>query len=244
MNGARRTTSSTPTDPPMIRGETRAVVGSVEDFTITEGEWHSIVTSTSKLAKQRFERVYQFRVSPKTTEYSVSERRAEEEPLDVPVEFVQEQGLFELGLRVPRYFIRLDNSTALDDPLSGVIFSPWLRTAISELDELANLPPNWDEYGVAAPNSQAIENTRRIIEGLHEKNLRPSGIAPCPEEGVTLSFLRRERSAAIECYNTGEIVAVTSARDADPTVWSLNNDRRQLRTTVETIQVFLDGSGK
>ncbi len=239
MNGARRISTSTQPDRLRILGETpRLVDQSVEGFTIAAGEGHG---TEALLDLGRLEEWHRVSWPPGTTEYVDFAVYAP------PLEFRQLRELANaLDRQRQRYFIRLEtNSTALDDPVSGVIDSPsWLPTAISELDELARLSSDWDEYGgVAAPNSQAIENARRIIKVLHEKNLRPSGIAPCPEEGVTLSFLREERSAAIECYNTGEIIAVTSARDADPTVWSLNNDRRQLRTTVETIQVFLQGSG-
>lgn len=93
------------------------------------------------------------------------------------------------------------------------------------LTDLTKLEPNWDEYGTQPPNSIAVENARKVIKVLSELNLSSPYLAPSSDEGVTISFLRKKKIAAIECFNTGEIIALTSDGTGSPKVWEVEGKK-------------------
>src|SRR3954470_24511985 len=102
---------------------------------------------------------------------------------------------------------------------------PWLLRFAIALKSFAELKPNWDTYGAQPPNETAITLSRIVLYALYEMNLQPVGLAPSREEGTTFSFFTGKKWAAIECANTGEIVAVRSDGSGDPEVWEVENNR-------------------
>jgi len=107
------------------------------------------------------------------------------------------------------------------------------------LTSLTKLEPNWDEYGTQPPNSTAVENARKVIKVLSELNLPSPYLAPSSDEGVTISFLRKKKVAAIECFNTGEIISLTSDGTGSPSVWEVGESQTALRQACKEIEVFL-----
>lgn len=115
----------------------------------------------------------------------------------------------------------------------------WFLKSTRKLQELENLPANWDSYGANPPNSIALFWGRESLTVLFEMNFPPTQITPSVEEGVGICFIRGKKYADIECFNTGEILAVTSDSQGNPNVWEVNPSREELKNSLQRIRVYL-----
>jgi hypothetical protein len=115
----------------------------------------------------------------------------------------------------------------------------WLLKNIQTLEKLGNLPVNWDSYGANPPNSTALFWGRTVFEILFNMNFPPTRIMPSADEGIGICFISGKKYADIECFNTGEIVAVTSDGQGNPNVWEVNPDREELKNSLNRIRVYL-----
>jgi hypothetical protein len=64
-------------------------------------------------------------------------------------------------------------------------------------------------------------------------------LAASVEGGIALSFVRINKRAVIEIYNTGEVAAATYSNDGEPAVWELEPSGDALLRTVDQIRVYL-----
>lgn len=99
----------------------------------------------------------------------------------------------------------------------------WLDSAKQRLDYLQLLRDNWDGNGAEGPSVVALENARDTIVALADIDLRPRDIDASIEGGICISFRNGSKYADIECFNTGETLAVTSSAGIDTKVWSIDN---------------------
>lgn len=113
----------------------------------------------------------------------------------------------------------------------------WWNDILKQWQELKNLDTDWDEYGAEPPTDFAIQWTKRILNILRYFNFRPSHVASCVEEGITIAFLVERKTAFIEVFNTNEIIAVISkGKDEDPHIWEVEHNLNSLQKAVEAIQ--------
>jgi hypothetical protein len=80
----------------------------------------------------------------------------------------------------------------------------------AELKALRSLSNNWNGYGAEAPRACSIYMAEFLLYVLQNKNFPPSKVMPSVNGGVAICFIRGEQYADFECFNTGEILAVTS----------------------------------
>jgi hypothetical protein len=113
----------------------------------------------------------------------------------------------------------------------------WYARAADKLQKLSVLPENWNSYGAHAPNQVAITSAKQFLGELNSRNLEPSRIVASAANGVSLCFFRPQKYAEIECYNTGESVAIikdTSSNWRD--IWEIES----IQSSVGRIQDFLE----
>ena len=115
----------------------------------------------------------------------------------------------------------------------------WFRKHILALEKLRELPKNWDSYGAAPPNFTALYWSKTVFELLLRINFPPTKVTPSVENGVAISFIQAEKYADIECFNTGEILAVTSDRQGNPDVWKVEDNVEAIESALERIRVFI-----
>lgn len=115
----------------------------------------------------------------------------------------------------------------------------WFLESIRTVEELGNLPINWDSYGANPPNSTALRWGKTVLEILFNINFPPNRIMPSADEGIGICFINGKKYADIECFNTGEIVAVTSDGQGNPNVWEVNPDREEIKNSLDRIRVYL-----
>ena len=115
----------------------------------------------------------------------------------------------------------------------------WHARAVEKLEKLAALPDDWNGYGAHAPNETAIHNATQFLEELATKNLEPSRILASAADGVSLCFFRSQKYAEIECYNTGESIAIIKNTSTNwREIWEAKSDL----SSIERIQDFLESA--
>jgi hypothetical protein len=115
----------------------------------------------------------------------------------------------------------------------------WFIKYVSILEQLRKLPDNWDSYGAEPPNLMALYWSKTVLELLLEINFPPNKITASVENGVGISFIQGEKYADIECFNTGEILAVTSDKQGNPNVWQVDDKLDSIKSALEKIHVFI-----
>lgn len=113
---------------------------------------------------------------------------------------------------------------------------------LEKLESFRTLLPGWDSYNAEPPSELAISNARRIIHLLWSiGNTVPVRISPSVEGGVGIIFSGpKEKYADLECFNDGEILAITSEGSLEPRVWSVGAEGGSLRVTLEQIRSFFE----
>lgn len=113
---------------------------------------------------------------------------------------------------------------------------------LSRLDSFRSLQTGWDSYEAEPPNETALENARQVLLlFIESESSLPIRVAPSAEGGVALIFSKGDsKYADIECFNDGEILAITSEPAQEPTIWPLTLDEEAVYTAFERITTFLD----
>ena len=115
--------------------------------------------------------------------------------------------------------------------------NPWraeFDSLMTRLNSLKTYPVDWNGDGAESPNEVSVSNGRRVLGVANELDFMPTNISPSAEGGVGISFVRGNRYADIECFNTGEMWAVTSDRVNAPTVWKV--EYSSIRSALEKIR--------
>jgi hypothetical protein len=107
------------------------------------------------------------------------------------------------------------------------------------LDYLFQLEDNWDSDGAEAPNTESIKISRQILGLIYETDLIPTAISPSVEGGVSIYFIKGDKYADFECFNSGEVLTSKSDRINEPEITELNN-KGDVRAFLENIEVFLN----
>ena len=104
---------------------------------------------------------------------------------------------------------------------------------------LENLKDDWNSYGAPAPNEAALSSARAILESARDRALLPDEIVPSVESGVLIYFTATERHADIESFNDGTLLAMTSHPPADPYIWPVRNESKDIQEALEEIRAFM-----
>ena len=108
-----------------------------------------------------------------------------------------------------------------------------------ELDALRKLRVNWDSYGAEPPNAAAVSALRRILLQVSRVGLEPAKIAPSAEGGAAVCFVREGKYADVECFNNGDVLAVTSGDGRDPEVWEVGAVTDAIEQTLKKICAYI-----
>lgn len=114
---------------------------------------------------------------------------------------------------------------------------------LAELASFRDLERGWDSYGAEPPTNAAVENARRILRVLWESEAGARiRLSPSVEGGVSIVFKASDdRYADLECFNDGEVLAITSDPGAEPIVWTVDIAADALRDAIGRITAFLNG---
>jgi hypothetical protein len=143
---------------------------------------------------------------------------------------------------VIKWLAQADLSNVVSSQWTDVTYRPfdeWRVHAIRRIAELANLQGGWDGSDAEAPNRNATDSAKKVLEVLEKYELEPSRIDPSVEDGITISFFRGDLYADIECFNSGMVLAVYSDRRSKPIVWNVTSDEEDVSAAVNRIRKFL-----
>ncbi|MFZ0052558.1 MAG: hypothetical protein WAK96_12355 [Desulfobaccales bacterium] len=117
----------------------------------------------------------------------------------------------------------------------------WIRNCRHELEQMHHLPNNWNGYGSIPPNANAIKNTQDVLDNLYEMNMAPVSVAPSAEDGVTISITKDNKHAIIECYNDGDIMAMTYEGENQPDIWQMGSSLSEIKDEINRIYDIING---
>jgi hypothetical protein len=118
----------------------------------------------------------------------------------------------------------------------------WQKEFSYKLQELRQLPDNWNGYGSAAPNKKAKQNVQAVLAVLHgmEESLTPAGISASAEEGIAITFEKGKQYGFVECFNDGDIVAAYSDGKGKRKIWLVRDLDKGIEDALGIIGDFLN----
>jgi hypothetical protein len=117
-----------------------------------------------------------------------------------------------------------------------------LAAQLARLEAFRDLAPGWDSYDAPPPNETALRSARNVLRLVQEQEDVPAvHVAPSAEGGVLVVFSGDgPKYADIECFNDGEVLAILSAPEGEPTIWPLDPEKERLQAALARIAAFLD----
>src|SRR2546421_11203907 len=107
---------------------------------------------------------------------------------------------------------------------------------VDALNDLRLLGTGWDGANSEAPNEESIYWAGRALALLRELHFQPTRVGASVEGGATISFMDGDRYADIECFNSGEILAVISDQRGKPDVWTVPAHDAEIIRALERIR--------
>ncbi len=100
----------------------------------------------------------------------------------------------------------------------------WLREGLQTIARLGTMTPDWHDADVAPPNLQAVGLATAVLRKLAEMNLKPTSIDPSTGKGICIFFVATNRTANIECFNSGELLAAEMRKGGEPLIWEVTEN--------------------
>jgi hypothetical protein len=110
---------------------------------------------------------------------------------------------------------------------------------VARIDQLSQLPKDWDTYGAMPPNAFAAGWAKRAVRMAEKLKLTPLAVIPSAESGIGIAFRRGELYADLEIFNSGEILAVTSDRREFPKVWEVEASNSGIIEALRAIREYI-----
>jgi hypothetical protein len=121
--------------------------------------------------------------------------------------------------------------------------SEYVRKKIAEIDitleQLSSLPMNWDSYGSQRPSQRAVSMAGDIAKAFISAGLVPDALAPSPDGGIAVCFMRNKKYADIECFNTGHVLAVRYSSHEEPKAWEIQPTPVATDATIQIVSKYL-----
>ena len=83
--------------------------------------------------------------------------------------------------------------------------TPWLRSSLRKVTELAQLPSGWDGYGSSPIQQPAIERVSEVLTALSYLDLPYPQLFPVPGGGIQIEMRQGNRELEIEILPDGSI---------------------------------------
>jgi hypothetical protein len=121
--------------------------------------------------------------------------------------------------------------------------SEYVRTQIAQVEaerrlkQLTKLSADWDSYGSDPPSPTALALAGSITEAFINFGLIPDAITPSAEGGVAMCFIRDGKYADVECFNSGEVLAVRYSSQDDPRAWTVPLNKVARDATIQDFDI-------
>lgn len=123
--------------------------------------------------------------------------------------------------------------------------SEYVRRTLAEIEvdnalkKLSNLKPGWDTYGGEVPSKNAVASAKNLAKTFISFGLIPDAVTPSAEGGVAICFVKNQKYADIECFNSGETLGVRYSSQDNPKVWAVEPDDVASGETAKLLSEYL-----
>jgi len=117
------------------------------------------------------------------------------------------------------------DANALEQITLGSELVAEFRKHFETLRTLADEPYTWGDPDEERPNEWARYYAQTALITSLAINLLPTRIIPSAEGGVTITFYNGDRYADIECFNSGDILAMTKRGSERADIWPVRLER-------------------
>lgn len=76
--------------------------------------------------------------------------------------------------------------------------APWLIKTTGDLDQLTNLPDNWDSYNSPSISSRLLMNAKNFLSSLEFENISPPRVVPISGGGIQFEWQYGNRELEVE----------------------------------------------
>ena len=106
------------------------------------------------------------------------------------------------------------------------------------LARMTGLNVDWDAEDAERPNALAHENARTVLTVADNMAMPVEYTTASINGGIAICFSRAKPYADIECFNSGDIWAVTSNHVDPPTTWQLDSTRISIEGSLREIRLL------
>jgi hypothetical protein len=111
----------------------------------------------------------------------------------------------------------------------------------AELERLSVLEQDWDGNGAEPPNITALDEARAILARLRMVGFFPYRVSASAEGGVGICFRNGKRYADLECFNTGEVIGITSDGEGQIEPFEVSRNYEDQTAAIDRIRSFVAG---
>lgn len=105
-------------------------------------------------------------------------------------DWLGEEGQRSFLIRIGRSIVRIETS------YPGV--PDWLTGVVTDLNRVANLPPNWDSYGALAVGQRTLEHALHVVVALMDVGVPVPQVGATVEGGVEFEWHSDSRDLEIQ----------------------------------------------
>lgn len=120
------------------------------------------------------------------------------------------------GSRDDEYIERISQGVTLERLYAGYA---------ERIKSFAYLRSDWNPYGAAPPNSEAINKALHILAIMSRSGILPDLINPSVEEGIVFEFMVDDKFFLFEFYNDGDVIYLKRHGDEESHVSEIGLDK-------------------
>jgi hypothetical protein len=123
--------------------------------------------------------------------------------------------------------------------------SEYVRRVIAQIAldhrvrQIGSSPATCSKEGIEPPSQLAISTAKDIAKAFIDFGLIPDAIVPSADGGVAICFIRNQKYADIECFNSGDILAVRYSNQDDPRAWAIQPNAVASDATIQEFSKYL-----
>ena len=108
--------------------------------------------------------------------------------------------------------------------LQGVTLERLYAGYAERIKSFAYLRSDWNPYGAAPPNSEAINKALRTLAIMRDSGILPDLVNPSVEEGIVFEWKVDDKFFLFEFYNDGEVIYLKREGDEESHVFEIDLD--------------------
>ena len=113
---------------------------------------------------------------------------------------------------------------SIEKILQGVTLERHYAEYAERIKSFAYLRSDWNPYGAAPPNSEAINKALRTLAIMRDSGILPDLVNPSVEEGIVFEWKVDDKFFLFEFYNDGEVIYLKREGDEESHVFEIDLD--------------------